>query len=763
MSLEYKNYCKGGVLNSRYVKVSSISEGSFGVVSLAKDLEKDRLVALKYNTAYSNDFISNSSKNADEGTKVSKSLILKETQQEINMLNRVSGHPNITELYDSFDTYIVMEYASRGDLHDAIQLGIVPVSTRDVIDVFMQLVSAVEYCHNSGVYHRDIKPENILISEDWSIKLTDFGLATDEVYCTDFDVGSERYMSPELLEHKGIDTYRADKVDIWSMGICLLNITFGKNPFNSASSKDKLFLHFAANREVLFDIFPSMSYDLFAALRYSLTIDPGNRDLELMKENLLKIEHLTCDFDLEDDDAEVIEEAEEESLSVKEQFATSSDKENEVTIDVKQVATAVPDIVVSKIPSLPKPRARGQRKPLKIPNVQNNYKQRSSNGRVNRRHYNINIGGNQHSRNHSSGALRSSDEPFKRADFFTPKSVFNHYMDKVYKNRQQNDNTDNKPYQHHSYQKGRPWMKRKQHRIPNQHYSSNSSAVHKDNYKSRNSFKKGSYMSKKGSASGNNRHTNTHTPTSSGGSKKALGAIGTPGKYIPPNLRHSPKSLENAMESDDEFNRHNRDDDDLFEMEDLNQGSQSHTDLSQQFASTSLDNKTYNSTFMAPFMGGITSNETGSNANALNSRDTSITTTFSNNLSSTGSNITNVSTVSKYIPPHQRRNSHSAVLQNSGTGILKKSANLSMMPFPPAQNLNAPSKQVRIITPSVSTSVPTTKTNWFNNHISHHSTNLNSSAVSSINWFDLENADDMDMLFDDDDVVAVGSEENNRG
>ncbi|GMG20613.1 unnamed protein product [Ambrosiozyma monospora] len=470
----------------------------------------------------------------------------------------ISKHPNITGLLDHFDTYIVLEYCSRGDLHDAIQQGIAPISTRDVIDVYLQLISAVEYCHSMGIYHRDIKPENILISDDWSIKLTDFGLATTHNYCSDFDVGSERYMAPELLDHKDIDGYYADKVDFWSLGICLLNIVFGKSPFRSASAKDKLFLHFAANRETLFDIFPAMSYDLFAILRYSLTIDPSNRDLELIKENVMKAEYLTIDDEFEhedmvsinsggknvgtiadvedeDDEANDVEEEDDEeeeefnepstpapsapvattAVSVAPAMAvpiieikpfrealhhaagsmtpirerersgtpesmfgidaalTSNDTSNcsSMAVSMHNSASASsnnnvldtspsndqsslkssigsPDstgsnLSVSTSPFAAKAERAARyvppRRPIQIPTVTNtsNYKNRSQNGRVIKREsWWNNLSGSGHSN-------EDNNSPFRRADFFTPKSVFNHYLEKVDKNRFNNQNNIN--------------------------------------------------------------------------------------------------------------------------------------------------------------------------------------------------------------------------------------------------------------------------------------------------------------------------------
>ncbi|ODV93928.1 hypothetical protein PACTADRAFT_45444, partial [Pachysolen tannophilus NRRL Y-2460] len=275
MSIDYDNYNNGGLLADRYLKVEDISEGSYGIVSLAKDTKSnDRLVAVKYITQ----FVRNNDKNDD--------LILEEAKQEIDILHKLNSHPHITTLYDSFDTYLILEYCSRGDMYEIIRSHSGPTSTSDVIDVMSQLIDAVQYAHSLGIYHRDIKPENILVSEDWSVKLTDWGLATTEKICTDFDVGSERYMAPELFDHKNTDSYDAEKCDIWSLGICLLNIVFGKNPFTVANPSDKVFVNFAANRETLFDIFPTMSYELFGVLRSALTFDPSNRNLDTIKHEL---------------------------------------------------------------------------------------------------------------------------------------------------------------------------------------------------------------------------------------------------------------------------------------------------------------------------------------------------------------------------------------------------------------------------------------------------------------------------------------------
>lgn len=275
------------IINDRYKVVTVLNHGSFGVVSLAKDtLKKNRLVALKCIH------------------KQKESTAIDEAKEEIAVHERLGSHPYIASLLDHFETddstYLVMEYYPEGDLYEAIRAEKGPRDCGTVLEFMLQLIDAVEFAHSKGVYHRDIKPENILLASDGSVRLADWGLSTTIAENTEFGVGSERYMAPELFD-KTIDSYDAEKADIWSLGICLLNVLFARNPFTIACQKDKLFLDFASSREALFDIFPTLSYDVFAVLRHALTIDPDNRSLENMRQELLKVNLWTTDDDYCDD------------------------------------------------------------------------------------------------------------------------------------------------------------------------------------------------------------------------------------------------------------------------------------------------------------------------------------------------------------------------------------------------------------------------------------------------------------------------------
>lgn len=406
----FKLYNNGGLLKDRYQKVKDITEGAYGLVSLAKDVSKNnRLVAVKY--IFQLDELDDIKKNYQLKLEKSNKLSTKSTIDrmtngvcpealyEIDIHLKIGIHKNIVSIYDYFDSFIILEYCSNGDLYEAIKSNCGPKTTRDIVNVTLQLIEAIQFVHSKSIYHRDIKPENILIADDWTIKLSDWGLATTNKICTDFGVGSERYMAPELFDEKNISSYDASKCDIWSIGICLLNIVFHKNPFSVANQTDKSFTYFACNREALFDIFSTMSHDLFKVLRFSLTIDPENRDLNKMRDELLKVQNVTIEEYLEDYFANVNDITDEKHIA--NNNISHSKKENITNSKVNTSEVA----------------------PIKIKNAGNNRRKKS---------FAIPTP-NTHINNHFHDFKQKQ---YNRKDFFTPPST--NYMDKRFNNNQNN-------------------------------------------------------------------------------------------------------------------------------------------------------------------------------------------------------------------------------------------------------------------------------------------------------------------------------------
>jgi protein-serine/threonine kinase len=287
---EYNAYNNGALLRGRYRKLADLSKGLYGLVSVAEDSVQDKLVAVKYIYPLDSD-------NAAHPLRLVLQTLYAEARKEIAIHSVLGVHPHIAALHDHFGLCLVLEYCLRGDLYDAIHDGRGPSTLQDIKDVFLQILDALDFCHLHGVYHRDLKPENVLISEDWQIKLCDWGLATTQRRIRDraeFDVGLERYMAPELFD-ANVQEYDAAKVDLWLAGIVLVTLVFHKNPFRVANHSDKRFLQFVMNREALFDVFLTMSGELFGVLRWCLNIDPQNRDLARLRGELEGARYFTVD------------------------------------------------------------------------------------------------------------------------------------------------------------------------------------------------------------------------------------------------------------------------------------------------------------------------------------------------------------------------------------------------------------------------------------------------------------------------------------
>ena len=164
-------------------------------------------------------------------------------EREIDILIK-TDHPNIIKLYDVFESnhnlYLVMEECNGGELFDKILEHIEKeemYSEKEAANILLQVMSAVEYCHNNGICHRDLKPENLLYlkkgnEENNPLKVIDFGLSQtiDVKKILNSKVGTAYYVSPEILQ----GSYN-EKCDIWSAGVILYVLLSGEPPFNGPS------------------------------------------------------------------------------------------------------------------------------------------------------------------------------------------------------------------------------------------------------------------------------------------------------------------------------------------------------------------------------------------------------------------------------------------------------------------------------------------------------------------------------------------------
>ena len=154
---------KGQLIDNRYKIIKSIGEGGMANVYLAFDTILEREVAVKIL----------------RGDLAEDEKFVRRFQREANSASSLK-HPNIVEVYDVGEDdgkyFIVMEYINGKTLKSLIKKrGI--LTLEEVIDIMLQLTSAVSCAHDSYIIHRDIKPQNVMILEDGRVKITDFGIA----------------------------------------------------------------------------------------------------------------------------------------------------------------------------------------------------------------------------------------------------------------------------------------------------------------------------------------------------------------------------------------------------------------------------------------------------------------------------------------------------------------------------------------------------------------------------------------------------------
>ncbi|KAL9283781.1 putative CBL-interacting serine/threonine-protein kinase 21 CAMK-CAMKL-CHK1 family [Arabidopsis thaliana] len=194
----------------------TIGEGNFAKVKLGYDTTNGTYVAVKI---------------IDKALVIQKGLE-SQVKREIRTM-KLLNHPNIVQIHEVIGTKtkicIVMEYVSGGQLSD--RLGRQKMKESDARKLFQQLIDAVDYCHNRGVYHRDLKPQNLLLDSKGNLKVSDFGLSavpkSGDMLST--ACGSPCYIAPELIMNKG---YSGAAVDVWSCGVILFELLAGYPPFD---------------------------------------------------------------------------------------------------------------------------------------------------------------------------------------------------------------------------------------------------------------------------------------------------------------------------------------------------------------------------------------------------------------------------------------------------------------------------------------------------------------------------------------------------
>jgi serine/threonine-protein kinase len=253
-------------LNDRYEMQQRIGRGGMADVYLARDLLLDRLVAIK---VLFPEF-------ATDPSFVER--FRREAQSAANL-----NHPNIVSVYDwgrSNNTYFMaMEYIPGRTMAEALR-EIGQVSPDKAAEVGIEIASGLEFAHRNNVIHRDIKPGNILLGNNGSLKVADFGIARALGSAADNSLtqvgavmGTAAYFSPEQAQGGQPDP----RSDLYSLGVVLYEMVAGRPPFTGESPMAIAYKQVHEQPQPLNEIRPDVPRAFEAIVARLLAKDPSRR------------------------------------------------------------------------------------------------------------------------------------------------------------------------------------------------------------------------------------------------------------------------------------------------------------------------------------------------------------------------------------------------------------------------------------------------------------------------------------------------------
>jgi serine/threonine protein kinase len=214
-------YEVGQIVDGRYEVLAELGQGGMNETYRARDCQTGAVVVLK---------IPHPSLIGDPAT-------FSRYQREMQ-IGRLLDHPHIQRLVQEgrlgtgAAPYMVLEYVEGRSFRSYLDEH-APLPIQEAISITLQLVDALQHCHERGIVHRDLKPENILIQEDGQVKLMDFGISSLRgarrltFSRLSSSVGTPDYMAPEQVRGERGDA----RTDIYAIGIILFEMLTGDVPY----------------------------------------------------------------------------------------------------------------------------------------------------------------------------------------------------------------------------------------------------------------------------------------------------------------------------------------------------------------------------------------------------------------------------------------------------------------------------------------------------------------------------------------------------
>lgn len=247
----------GSIFENKYRLISPLGSGGFAGAFLAEDIRSNSKVVIKI----------------PDLSKLGDPAIYERFRREM-AIGKLLDHPDLPstlELSEGSPPYLVIKYF-EGELLAKIlkEKGRFPID--QTIVMVTNLLDALYYCHQKGVYHRDLKPENLLLAPDGHLKIIDFGIAIMEgaprVTWRGFSglIGTPEYMAPEQIkgERGGASS------DIYAVGCLIYHLLSGTPPFTGDNPLTVMYQHVTDDPKPLTAIVPELHPGIWAAIRRAL-------------------------------------------------------------------------------------------------------------------------------------------------------------------------------------------------------------------------------------------------------------------------------------------------------------------------------------------------------------------------------------------------------------------------------------------------------------------------------------------------------------